>query len=208
MLTLAAGMSRRPPDAIRTAPPQRVAILGDSVARGAGDESHRGIGGYLSGVTVTNLGVNGARTGTVLRHLRSRTVRDALSGADTIILSIGGNDLFGDSRARLLTTFAPELAMIRTERRVRRVVAAVRRENSTARIYLLGLYNPYRAAWLDPFIARWDARLTGASAEMRGVTVVRVADLLDGAGRLSPIDRFHPSAAGYRAIAGRVGGGW
>lgn len=208
MVALAAGLSRRPAAPVRTEPPQRVAILGDSVARGAGDESRRGIGGSLSGVTVANLGIDGARTTTVMRHLRSRAVRDALRGADAVILSIGGNDLFGDSQARLLTTFAPELAMHRAEQRVRRVVAAVRRENATARIYVLGLYNPYRAAWLDPLIARWDARLTGASAEMGGVTVVRVIDLLDGPGMLSPIDRFHPSAAGYRAIAGRVMGGW
>ena len=187
---------------------RRVVIVGDSVARGAGDESGLGIGGYLRGVSVANVGIDGARTFTVLRHLRSRGVRDAVRGADAVVVSIGGNDLFGDTRARLWSTFAPSVSMWRASLRVRRVVSAIRRENANARIYLIGLYNPYRAKWLDPHIARWDARLIAMFAETRGVTVIRVADVLAGAGMLSPIDRFHPSAKGYRRIAERVAGGW
>jgi lysophospholipase L1-like esterase len=98
--------------------------------------------------------------------------------------------------------------MRRAALRVKRVVAAVRRENGSARIYLLGLYNPYRAAWLEPHIARWDSRLIASFADVPGVTVIRVADLLDQPRMLSPIDHFHPSAAGYRAVAERVAAGW
>ena len=107
-------------------PPHRIAILGDSVARGAGDESHLGIAGNLPGLSVTNLGIDGARTFTVLRHLRSQTVRESVRGADAVIVSIGGNDLFGDTRARLWSTFAPNLSMRRASLRVRRVIHAVR----------------------------------------------------------------------------------
>lgn len=198
----------RPPAAVQKSAPRQVAILGDSVARGAGDESGRGVGGFLRGVSVANLGIDGARTWTVLRHLRSARVRETVRKADAVIVSIGGNDLFGDAHARLRSTLAPEWAMRRAARRVGRVVAAVRRENASARIYVLGLYNPYRAAWLDAHIARWDARLIASLAESRGVTVIRIADLLERPGTLSALDRFHPSAAGYRAIAERVSAGW
>jgi len=192
------------PAAIHDAPPRRVVILGDSVAHGAGDESGRGIAGNLPGMTVANLGIDGARTYTVLRHLRSPQVRAEVTQADAVILSIGGNDLFGDSGARLLSTVAPSIAMRRAGLRVERVVKAIRRENSSARIYLLGLYNPYRAAWLEPHIARWDALLIRTFADTPGVTVVRVGDMLRGKEMISPIDRFHPSAAAYRAVAGVV----
>ena len=117
--------------------PHTVAILGDSVARGAGDESGRGISGYLTNVNVSNLAIDGARTTTVLRHMRNGTVRSALRRADAVIVSIGGNDLFGDTPARLFSTVAPELAMRRASIRVRRVVTAIRRENHLARMYLL-----------------------------------------------------------------------
>jgi lysophospholipase L1-like esterase len=199
--------SLRSPAPVGGQPPRVVAILGDSVARGAGDESGLGIARNLP-IPAANLGIDGARTATVLRHLRNRTVRAAVARADTVIVSIGGNDLFGDTRARLFSTVAPELAMRRAAARVQRVVAAIRRENHSARIYLLGLYNPYRASWLDPHIARWDSRLIRAFAETPGVTVIRIADLIDTPGMISAIDRFHPSGAGYRAIAGRIAAGW
>lgn len=208
MVAMAVGFVRQPRPMIRDGAPRTVAILGDSVARGAGDEAGRGIASYLPDVSVVNLGIDGARTYTVLRHVRNASVASALRHADAVIVSIGGNDLFGDGRARLLSTFAPELSMRRAASRVKRVVAAIRRENSAARIYLLGLYNPYRAAWLDPHIAQWDSKLIATFANVQGVTVIRVADLLDQPRMLSPIDRFHPSAAGYRAVAGRVAGAW
>lgn len=208
VVAMAVGFVRQPRPPIRDGAPRTVAILGDSVARGAGDETGRGMASYLPDVAVMNLGIDGARTYTVLRHVRKSSVARALSSADAVIVSIGGNDLFGDSRARLFSTFAPELSMRRAISRVKRVVAAVRRENASARIYLLGLYNPYRAAWLDPHISRWDSRLIAAFADAPGVTVIRVADLLDEPRMLSPIDKFHPSSAGYRAVAGRVVGGW
>ncbi len=37
-----------------------------------------------------------------------------------------------------------------------------------------------------------------------GVTVVRIADVLARADRLSPIDHFHPGTVGYAAIARRI----
>lgn len=177
----------------------RVAILGDSVAHGAGDESGRGIAGNLDALlggkhVVQNLGINGARTWDVLRLLRTPIV------ADAIVLSIGGNDLYGDSLARLATVIAPSLAMERTLNRVAAIVDAIHRANPSARVFLLGLYDPYASPFLDEQVAHWDARLIERFARDRAVDVVRIADVVT----VSPLDRFHPSAAGYAAIAGRI----
>lgn len=193
----------------------RAAILGDSVAYGAGDESGRGIARWLDAEltrmrvpadATANLGVNGARTRVVLARLRDAQVRAVLRTADAVILSIGGNDLYGDSPARLFATLWPERAMDRVLGRVDRVVAGIRRASPAAQIYVLGLYNPYRRRFLDGQVNRWDARLIERFADAPNVTVVRIADLLDRADRLSPRDHFHPGAAGYAAIAARVAG--
>ena len=211
VLSLAAlvlGLNREPDWRPPPRSPRTVAIVGDSVAYGAGDESRRGLAGHLAGVRVWNLGVNGARTRNVLGHLKRPDVSAAVRQADAVVVSIGGNDLFGDSRARLLTTLAPRLAIRRVSGRVKSVAAAVRGLNPRAQIYLLGLYNPYRAAWLDPLVTRWDGRLITLLATMPGVTVVRIADLLDEPDMLSPVDRFHPSASGYQAIATRIAASW
>jgi lysophospholipase L1-like esterase len=195
------------PLAIKDGPPRRIVILGDSVAHGAGDESGHGMASYLQG-SVVNLGIDGARTYDVLRLLATDRARAAVRHADAVVVSIGGNDLFGDSIARARSTFAPGWSMRRAGDRVEAVVRRIRRENRSARIYLLGLYNPYRARWLDAPVARWDARLIERFAATAGVTTIRIADVLDGPGTLSPLDRFHPSARGYRAIAERVMSSW
>lgn len=195
----------------------RVVILGDSLARGAGCERGLGLAGSLERqlaaagagtATVANLGMNGARTFNV-RNLLARTpARSAVRSADVIVLSIGGNDLYGDAAARLLAALFPGRSQHATVRKVARVVGAVRKLNPAARIYLLGLYNPYRrsshGAWLDRQVNLWDARLIATFAAARGITIVRICDLLDRDDRISSVDHFHPGYAGYAAIGARI----
>jgi lysophospholipase L1-like esterase len=190
-------------------------VLGDSVAHGAGDEQHLGLPGWLDyelrrkGVSTTlNFGINGARTANVARALRESAVRQAIEKADVIVVSLGGNDLYGDSWARLFSTVWPWYQRERTLIRVERVVAVIQQLNPSARIYLLGLYNPYRrsnvASWIDTQVNLWDGGLIQEFASTPGVTVVRIADLLVRDERISPIDHFHPGALGYAAIARRL----
>jgi lysophospholipase L1-like esterase len=91
----------------------RVVVLGDSVAHGAGDETGRGIEGWLDRDLLArarvfepavNYGINGGRTLDALRLLRARAAQPRLKTADAVIVSIGGNDLYGDSIARIRST--------------------------------------------------------------------------------------------------------
>jgi lysophospholipase L1-like esterase len=184
----------------------RVAVLGDSVAHGAGDESGRG--GFAGRLGAMNFGINGARTGAVLDLLRRADVRNAVRAADLVIVSIGGNDLYGDALARLTTIVAPSIAMERTIDRIALIVERIHAANPAARVVLLGLYDPYRQPALDEQVTRWDARLIARFAADRAVDVVRIADLFAYTARLSPIDHFHPGAEGYALIAARVASTW
>lgn len=184
-----------------------VTILGDSVAHGAGDESGRGIAGNLAsllGARVTDAGVNGARTLNVLRLLHTPGVRKAVATSDAVVVSIGGNDLYGDSLSRFLTVLWPQRAMTRTIDRITVIVARIRTLNPSARIYLLGRFDPYRTRFLDQQVASWDSRLIARFARDTTVDVVRIADLFAFAQRLSSLDHFHPGAVGYALIAQRI----
>lgn len=194
---------------------RNILILGDSLAHGAGDETGRGIAGALAALTgagVENLGINGGRTSELLRQLEREDVRRSVRRAQLIVVSIGGNDLFGNSLERLRSRVAPRVASWVVSRRVRRAIARIHAENPTAEIALLGLYDPYRetklAPWIDTQIARWDARIIALFAGHRAVNVVRIADLVDERWAISPLDHYHPSARGYRAIAQRIRGAY
>lgn len=193
------------------APVRHIVVLGDSLARGAGDETGRGLSGALASLTdarIENLGINGARTAVLMRHLAKAQTRQAVRSAELIIVSIGGNDLFGNSIEKLRSLAAPRVASHLVMARVERVITRIRRENRSARIVLLGLYNPYRhtkfGKQLDIEIARWDARLIATFARDRALNVIRIADLIDTPAAISPRDHYHPSALGYRLIAERV----
>ncbi len=205
-------LANRPERAPATAGVIRAVTIGDSVAHGAGDETGRGIAGWLDHELRTravpfaptiNLGINGARTYNVVRLLRTRTARSAIRIANVVIVSIGGNDLYGDAVARITTLLSPDLAVRNVAERVKIVVRDIERINPSARVILLGLYNPYlRLQFLDRDVNVWDAHLIAMFAADRAVLVERIADIIPE--RLSAIDHFHPSAAGYALIAARV----
>jgi lysophospholipase L1-like esterase len=179
-------------------------ILGDSVAHGAGDETGRSLAQHLQQFThgpVLDLAISGSRTWQLAHVVASR--RDAIARADTIVISIGGNDLFGDPRARLMSLLAPRLSMDLVLDRLASIIGTIER-TSHARIVLLGLYNPYARPKLDEYVSLWSAKLFARFAADRRVQVITIADLFTHTRRLSPTDGFHPNAAAYEAIARRL----
>lgn len=191
----------------------RVVILGDSVAHGAGDESGRGIARNLDGeldargvahAPAVNAAVNGSRTWDVFARLRTEAVRAVVASADVIVLSIGGNDLFGDRPSQIMSTLAPRLASMIVRSRIAVLVKTLHAMNGRARVVLIGLYNPYRGLPLDGAVARWNGALMERFADDRRVTVLPIAELFAASDRRSSLDHFHPNAAGYAAIARRV----
>jgi len=195
-----------PPAAVVVAPHAlRVVIVGDSVAHGVGDESGLGLAGHLDR-ELARLGIVHAAP-LDLAQGGSRTwnlSRVSVTGADAIVVSIGGNDLYGDSRARLLFLLAPRLMMDVTLDRIDSIVSSLRRANRDAHIVLLGVYDPYGRADLDRDTSIWSSKLYARFASRRGVTVLPIADIFARSQHLSPLDHFHPSADGYARIARRI----
>ena len=191
-------------------------ILGDSLARGTGDETGLGIGGRLvdelkrRNVPVqraTNLAVDGARTPDLLQRLQSHNVLEVAAQSNVIVISIGGNDLWGGTDWRNAPPKDPDATMSRVLDHIGEIVKELRGANPTARIFIVGLYNPFistpSGALLTPLVLRWNARMTERFSGDANVVVVPTADLFAYHDRLSP-DRFHPSGDGYALIARRI----
>lgn len=199
------------------APPQAVhiALLGDSLALGAGDESGKGIAGRIEpelksrGVlttVTTNLGVNGATTRDLSAKLKQPAVRESLAGADAIVLSIGANDV----RRALMggSLRSPFLLVEEVLTNVEAVVTEVRSINPKARILILGAYAPVpderAAAFLAPLATLWDAMLAAQFSHDSRIAIVPLADIVATPDRLSKRDSFHPGGEAYQAAAGRI----
>ena len=203
-----------PPTATSQAAPRQTItpiILGDSLARGAGDQTGLGIGGRLDqelqqrklpAIKTVNIAVSGARTADLLRLLDSANVRTLLAQSNVVIISIGGNDLWGGSDWRNTPPARPEVVMDGVLDRIENVVKIVREANPRARIFLIGLYSPF-GPQLSPLVARWNARQLERFARDPNITVVQTSDLFSHRDRLS-LDRFHPGSEGYQLIARRI----
>lgn len=191
-------------------------IVGDSLARGTGDETGLGIGGRLSdelkrrriaAKPVVNIAINGARTGDLLQQLESHNVRVLLGQANVIIVSIGGNDLWGGTDWRRAPPRDPDAVMGGVLDRIERAVRIIREASPRARIFFVGLYNPFITQpfgrLLTPVVTRWNARLQERFASDPNFVVVETSDIFAFHDRLS-LDRFHPGEEGYALIARRI----
>jgi lysophospholipase L1-like esterase len=191
-------------------------ILGDSLARGAGDERGLGISGRLDAELrrreirarrTYNLGINGARTTDLLRQLESSNVQQILRDSNVIIVSIGGNDLWGGNDWRNASPTEAEARMTAVLTRIDAALERVRAANPRARIFFVGLYNPFVASpegqTLTSLVNRWNARLLEQFRADPNFTLVTTADLFSHRDRLA-VDRFHPGGEGYELIARRI----
>jgi lysophospholipase L1-like esterase len=205
--------------AAKKAPVRQVVLLGDSLAYGTGDESGKGIAGWLDeelkrrGVAsrpTVNLGVNGATTADVAARLAREPVRSAIARADAVVLSVGANDLVRVPGAREEALREPFKAARRTLDRVSAIVATILEINPQARILILGGYNPFPQHPYAPLVARylavWDESVIERFEEEPRVAVVRLSDIIHGTDRLSAYDRFHPGKDAYRLAAHRIAG--
>jgi lysophospholipase L1-like esterase len=198
----------------------RIVALGDSLTRGAGDAA--GGGGYPERVaaalrkdgrlvTVENLGIDGIETRDLLGKVEEPDVRTRIAGAQLILLSIGGNDLSHSIRGALPGEAPADptaAALGEASQHLLRILPLLRKQNPSAPIRILGLYNPFPETFDRKLgketLLKWNVALEEASYTVPGATVVPTADLFDERpDRLSP-DRFHPGANGYGEIAGRV----
>lgn len=204
--------------AAATAPREEVApiIVGDSVARGTGDSAGLGIGGRVvdelrrrgtKSRNIVNIGINGARTRDLIQQLASPNVQTLLGESNVVIVSIGGNDLWADHDWRTAPPSNPEAVMTDVADRVEQIVRTVRRASPGARVFVIGLYNPFTSQpfgkMLTPFVNRWNSMLVERFALEPRVVVVQTSDIFAFHDRLSD-DRFHPGDQGYELIARRI----
>jgi lysophospholipase L1-like esterase len=196
-----------------------IVLLGDSLARGAGDEMGLGIGGHLEEVLrrdgsetveIVNLAVSGATTEHLLGLLAQRNVAGLIGRASHLVISIGGNDFFGEAGRFGVPEEPredPEALIGTLHDRIESVVDHVRQLNGEATIFLIGLYNPFRTIEqgeaLSPMVSQWNSALQRRFERDPAVVIVQTADLFLERDRLSA-DRFHPNAEAYRLIARRI----
>ncbi len=151
--------------------------------------------------------MSGARTPDLLTLLDRPNVRQLLRESNVIIVSIGGHDLWGGNDWRNAGPEQAEATMSDVLGRIETAIERIRAANPKARIFFVGLYNPFITAangrQLTTLVNRWNARLLDHFRDDPDFTLVATADLFSHRDRLA-LDRFHPGGEGYGLIARRI----
>lgn len=195
-------------------------VLGDSLARGTGDETGKGFAADVQEalrkrgpLDAANVAVNGAESGDVLRELDSENVRRLAASADWILLSVGGNDLSHalPREAAMMSSPLEEIgsARARYASNLRQILSRLREANPRAPVYVVGLYDPFgdegpRARMGASVILSWNMLIEETALSFPRAFVVPTFDLFQGRPDRLAVDRFHPNRKGHQAIADRI----
>jgi lysophospholipase L1-like esterase len=243
-----------------------VVALGDSLAKGTGDNTGNGYvknavtGLATDGATAEllgNMGINGLTTVGLEKKLKEAGVQYALRQANVILLSIGGNDLFrgadllqsgggnsggaagrkkdssnsssatgsaasgntsagtsaGSSTGTGDTDLSPEAllaALPEASDRLGKILDTLAEINPTARVYYIGLYNPFGdvPSMLIPgnqAVTAWNNAAMDTINRHSQMTLVPTFDLFNNhLGKYLSSDHFHPNGDGYRRMGERI----
>jgi lysophospholipase L1-like esterase len=197
----------------------RLLTLGDSLTRGAGDPDGKGYVGYLleglkekskEEITLVNYGIDGQTSPQLAELLKDGKVLEDVKAADIIALTIGGNDLF-QGGATLQNLDAANIRKIEDGylRQLDMILKALREKNDDARIYLIGLYNPFIAlqnsAVTTKIVRDWNYKTAETVAAYPQTVFVPTLDLFQlKVQDYLALDMFHPNGTGHRLIGDRV----
>ncbi|MGD6781172.1 SGNH/GDSL hydrolase family protein [Sutcliffiella horikoshii] len=201
----------------------KLVFFGDSLTQGVGDESQKGgftsiikqhyeAKPYIDNVSVTNLGVRGNRTNHLLKRLEDPEVQEALTEADVIFMTVGGNDLMKVIRENFLdltfSLFDKEQELY--AKRLDSVLGEVRKHNDSSRIYLVGLFNPFYHFFqeieeMNEVVTNWNTTTISILDEYPNTAYVPIQDIfIDPKENLLDDDQFHPNQKGYQLIGNNI----
>jgi len=197
----------------------RILVVGDSLARGTGDETGNGFARDVfdayqkkGRAEITNLAVNGMESPEIRAVVETPNVRSLAARANLILISAGGNDLsHGAMRGGAPVEAAESVAasQARYAQNLRGILGTLREANPEARIAVLGLYDPFgddRAAGRlgASVVLQWNEVIAETALGFPNVVVIPTFDLFQGRPDRLSADRYHPNAAAYEEIAKRV----
>ncbi|MDF2962865.1 MAG: Lipase/Acylhydrolase with GDSL-like motif [Paenibacillus sp.] len=205
----------------------QIVALGDSLSAGTGDLSGRGYVGQVKEklekqlgkpvFILNNFAIPGFRSYDMLKDMDAKQgIGTALSQADLIVLTIGGNDLFeggqGVFNGQSDESFNPKAALDRMPealKRLEQILDRIAKQNPNAVICYVGLYHPFLDIDTNregsPIIQKWNLSAFEIANRYPNMIVVPTFDLFEvNLSKYLYTDHFHPNQDGYERIAERI----
>ncbi|MFC0524269.1 SGNH/GDSL hydrolase family protein [Pontibacillus salicampi] len=200
-----------------------IVTIGDSLTQGVGDQTNNE--GYVGimrdtlqenennvDVNVKNYGKRGNRTDQMLKRLEEKKIKSSIEKADLVLITIGANDIMKivkDNFTKLnYKSFVQEQKAYKE--RLRSIFTTIREQNPEAKIYLIGLYNPFKEYFSDvpelgQIVDDWNNIGRQVVQEYDNTGYIPILDAFERATQsIYAEDNFHPNQFGYKIMAQRV----
>jgi Lysophospholipase L1 and related esterases len=192
-----------------------VLMLGDSIAKGTGDEKAKGIGGYLvdllksvtpKEIVVDNEAVAGYKIDDLTAQIKSGKLDKSLANANLVVISVGGSELqeiqsiknaekeqvFNDKK----NSFTVEL---------KDITKKIRELNKNAQIIFIGSYNPLNIENTSEnvkYLDTWNYNAQLVLSEDGKAILISTNDLFkNNLSKFLSKDKVNPNSTGYQTIA-------
>jgi len=195
-----------------------ILVLGDSLAKGTGDEKGLGFPGHFSDywksktskeIAINNLAINGDVSSGLLKIVEEPQTLTDIKGSDMIFISIGGNEIsklkntdIASSEAKLKDIEETYLTNLKS------IFKIIRTNNPSSMVISIGLYNPFGNA-LTPdkvsILNEWNFQSQQLVSLDSNALFIPTYDLFKyNAESYLAADNFHPNSSGYEAISSRI----
>jgi len=193
-------------------------VMGDSLARGTGDETGEGFAGYVikgleasrgESLPLYNIAVEGLRTDALLSQVNDPQTREGIRSSSLIMISIGGNDLRAIERLESNQEsqyFKESLDSYLVK--LDEILRIIRTENEDAPIVFIGLYNlDYSPSNQErsQYLIDWNQSTQRILESFEETLFTPTYDLFKlNLEEYISADGLHPNSKGYAAIGDRI----
>ncbi|HEY5582891.1 MAG TPA: GDSL-type esterase/lipase family protein [Ruminiclostridium sp.] len=195
-----------------------ITIMGDSIARGAGDITGKGFTQYLpedlknktsKDLSIEDVGIDGYRSVDILSQLQSGKLDNLLKNSDFILISIGGNDIRTiQSQSETNKDQSFKALQDKYLSDLKASINIIRKSSQVATIVFLGSYNPYlKTSSVEDtrIINLWNSNTDQLIESDPHAVFVPTYDLIKyNIDKYIALDGLHPNTEGYKAISSRI----
>ena len=195
-----------------------ILVLGDSLAKGTGDEKGKGFAGYFCDswkskiseeIKITNIAINGDVSDGLLKIVKTAETLSYIKSSKIIFISIGGNEIT-KFKGTDITLASTEIKNIQDKylNNLKEIYKLIRTNNSSSMVIFIGLYNPFgKEITADKinFLNEWNYQSEQLISMDSNSIFIPTYDLFKyNLDNYLTIDNFHPNSSGYEAISNRV----
>lgn len=195
-----------------------ILVLGDSLAKGTGDEKGLGFPGYFSEywktkatkeIKINNLAINGDVSSGLLNVVQESQTLTDIKDSDIIFISIGGNEI-SKLKNMDISSSTTKIKDIETTylTNLKSIFKIIRNNNPSSMVVFIGLYNPFGkdlASDKVGILNEWNYESQQLVSLDSNALFIPTYDLFKyNAENYLAADNFHPNSTGYQAISNRI----